>query len=314
MVIMDESKRSRVKNIIKQIFFSALVVLIFWLIFRKVPFHDVVDKLKTIEPVRFFITSILFVLLTLLVDAYTHFVLFKEFKYELSFKDVLAFRTASMLFVSLGFLYGQGGMALLTSRWAKRGLVEVAGLLFFLFFNTLMSAVVLTTIGALVFLPWLGVSHQFIWVWGLVAPGWIGFVAWVLFWKSKYKKWVPAKWREGILRGFNEAPLKHYLALIFWRSVQFTVISVMVWLAMPSVKGLDVPFRALSALLPAQGIMITVPTPGRYGVNEGSFLFLFNNWGDKAGLVAFSFLWGTCSNILRALVSLPALRKFSQQI
>jgi uncharacterized membrane protein YbhN (UPF0104 family) len=73
--------------------------------------------------------------------------------------------------------------------------------------------------------------------------------------------------------------------------------------------GAHLPFRAVLGILPLQGIIIAIPTPGRYGVNEGAYLLLFRHWAEESKLVAFGLLWGTSGNVLRSLASLAAMRK-----
>ncbi len=297
------------RRILERIFFLLLVAFIFWMIFRKVPIEQVLSAFKQVEPIRFFLCSALFVLLAFLADAYTHFVLIRNFGYQLKLRRVFELRLATMLFVSLGYFYGQGGIAYIISKHARRPVAEVVGLLAFLFFNTLHATLLFITLGAAIFLPMLGVSEKFHWLWYWIVPNWVLFLVWIGFWQSRFKKFVPQILRDGILLGFDRGKPLLYLKLISLRVLMLSIISFFVWLALPSFK-LSVPFPALFSLLPIQNVAFALPTPGRYGINEGSFLLLFRTWAPESGLVAFSFLWGTSSNILRSLMSLLTIRKF----
>lgn len=306
--MMDAVPKSKSRIILEQLFLIAVLVVIFYLIFRRVKIHDVLLALRTVEPVSFFILSLLFVATTLLIDAFTHFLLFKRFDFNFSFAEMLQLRLANLLFASLGFIYGQGGMVWMASRDSKKPAAQVVGLLAFLFFNTFHAALFWITLGLVFFLPKLNAAETFSWLWIWVLIDWPLFIAWVWFWQSRFKNLVPARLRESLLYGFDRARSARYLEMIALRALQFLVIAIFIWLALPAMR-IDIPFRAVVSILPIQGILIAIPTPGRYGVNEGAFLLLFRNWAEESRLVAFGLLWGTSSNVLRSLASLLALRK-----
>jgi len=305
---MGAAPKSRLRIILEQALLIAIVAAIFYLIFRRVKIHDVLLALRTVEPVRFFILSFLFVAATLLIDACTHFALFKRFNFNFSFSEMLQLRLANLLFASLGFIYGQGGMAWMASRDSKKPAAQVVGLLAFLFFNTFHAALFWITLGMIFFLPALNAAKTFSWLWIWIAIDWPLFIAWVWFWQSRFKNLVPARLRESLLYGFDRARPARYLEMGSLRALQFLVIAFFIRLALPGML-IDIPFRAVVSILPIQGILIAIPTPGRYGVNEGAFLLLFRNWAEESRLVAFGLLWGTCSNVLRSLASLIALQK-----
>jgi hypothetical protein len=309
---MLEKEKSRTRRILERIFFSLLVVFIFWLIFRRVPFDQFFESLKRVEPVRFFICSFSFVLLCFLVDAYTHYVLLKNFNYGLNLRQVFELRLATMLFVSLGYFYGQGGIAYIISKHAKKPVSEVVGILAFLFFNTFHATVFLITLGEAIFLPRLGKALEFKWLWFWIIPDWIFFFLWLFFWQSRLKNFIPKVLRDGILRGFAQAKPFLYLQMIGLRILMLCIISFFVWLAFPAFQ-ISVPFSAVFSLLPIQNVAFAIPTPGRYGINEGSFLLLFKLWTKESALVAFAFLWGTSANLIRSFMSLITIKKFRME-
>ncbi len=306
---METGRKSRWRKTLEQIFFTLLVVFIFWYIFRKIPFAQFLQYLKAVEPVRFFACSFLFVVSAFIVDAYTHYVLFKNFNYGLKLKQIFELRLATMLFVALGYFYGQGGIAYIISKHAKRPATEVVGLLAFLFFNTFHATLLFITLGQAIFLPMLGKAHEFSWLWWWIIPDWILFFAWIWFWQSRFKNFLPETLRCGLLRGFDSGKPILYAKMIALRAIMLALISFSVWLALPAFK-ISVPFFAIFSLLPIQNVAFAIPTPGRYGINEGSFILLLKLWAPESGLLAFAFLWGTSANILRSLLSLITIRKF----
>jgi len=306
---MEPRPKSRLRQALEQIFFALLVALIFWYIFHKIPFDQFVGALKSVEPVRFFACAALFVLLAFLVDACTHHVLFKNFGYGLKLKQVFELRLATMLLVALGYFYGQGGIAYIISKHARRPATEVVGLLAFLFFCTFHATLLFITLGQALFLPRLGKAQEFNWLWFWIAADWPLFFLWIWFWQTRFKNFLPETLRGGLLAAFDRGKPVLYLKLILLRSLMLALISFSVWLALPAFK-LSVPFSAIFSLLPIQNVAFAIPTPGRYGVNEGSFILLLKLWAPKSGLLAFAFLWGTTANILRSLLSLLTIRKF----
>lgn len=305
---MDPRQKNRFRKIIEQAFLVLLVVLIFYLIFRRVEFQAVLATLRDADPFRFVLLNLVFVWTVLLIDAATHFALFRNFGFGIGFREMFRLRLANLLFTSLGFVFGQGGMAYMASRDCKQPVSRVVSLLGFLFFCTFHAALFWVTLGMIFFLPKLGAAGNFKWLWLWIAIDWPLFVIWIVFWQSRFKSRVPARLREGLLFSFDNAASRLYMKIISLRAFQFFVVAFFIRLAMPGMM-LEVPFPALISILPIQGIIIALPTPGRYGLNEGAFLLLFRKWASEPGLVAFGLLWGTCTNIIRALSSLPAIRK-----
>jgi len=306
---MEVSEKSRLRKILAQVLPFVLVVVIFYVIFKRVKVGDVLDALVDVQAARFFIIAFLFVAATLVVDAYTHFVLFQRFGYGLGLKEMFHIRISALLFTSIGFLYAQGGMAWLVSRDSKRPASQVVGLLAFLFFTNFHAALLWVTIGMAVLMPLLAAAKEFRWLWLWILADWPLFGVWLWFWRSRFKNLVPARLRQTILYGFDQARPAQYFELIALRTFQFVVIAFFTWLGMASME-IRVPFPVVLSILPIQGILIGIPTPGRYGINEGAFLLLFHQWAEGARLVAFGLLWGTSANVLRALLSLIAIRKF----
>lgn len=304
-------EKSKTRAILEQVLLLLVVVFIFWLIFQKVQGREVLSAIKQVEPIRFFSFSLVFIVLTLLIDAYIHFVLFKKFQYGLSWKQVLQLRTANLLFTSLGFIYGQGGMTWLVAKESKRPIQETFGLLLFLFFNTYHSALFMVILGMIIFLPELKTLELFQWLWVWIILSFCVFILWLWFFQSRHKFIIPSRIRQSIFHGFIHSPPSLYFELIALRSIQFIITGSLVWLAMPAMN-LEVPWSAVLSLIPIQGIIIAFPTPGRYGTNEAAFLLLFREWASESGLVAFSLLWGTSSNILRALLSLSSIHKLKK--
>jgi hypothetical protein len=305
---MQPRQKSPLRKIIEQAILLLVVVLIFWLIFRRVPLREVLAAFKNVEPVRFVLLNILFVWSVCLIDSVAHYALFNEFKSGIGFKEMFKLRLANLLFTALGFIYSQGGMAYMASRDSKKTVTQVVSMLGFIFFCTFHAALFWVTLGMIFFLPRLGAAEGFKWLWLWIALDWPLFMLWVAFWQSRFRLKVPQSLRESILYSFDNARPALYLKIISIRAFQFLVVASFIRLAMPGMK-IEVPFSALLGVLPIQGIIIALPTPGRYGLNEGAFLLLFRRWASEPALVAFALLWGTSSNIVRSLSSLIAFRK-----
>ena len=305
---MEPRQKNRPRKIIGQAVLFLVVALIFYFIFRRVKIQEVLAAFRNVDPARFLVLNAVFVWTVLLIDAVTHFALFKYFEFGIGFKEMFKLRLANLLFTALGFVYGQGGMAYMASRDSKKPVARVVSLLAFIFFCTFHAALFWVTLGMIFFLPGLDAAGGFKWLWLWIALDWPLFIIWIAFWQSRFKDKVPTGLRESLLYSFANAKYGLYFKIISLRAVQFLVVAFFIWLAMP-VMMLDVPFKALLGILPIQGIIIALPTPGRYGLNEGAFLLLFRKWASEPGLVAFSLLWGTATNVVRSLSSLIAMDK-----
>jgi hypothetical protein len=301
----DENK-SRARSKWARAAWWALAALILWWVFRRVPLGEVLAAAERGRLGAFAAVAAGFTVATFLFDSLTHFWLFRRFLPPVAFKTVLRARGESYLLLSLGFLYGQGGMAYLMSRRTGKPVAETAGALLFIMFANLIAMMIFPTFSALFFMRDLaGTQLMASEEWRLtlrwLAISWPLCILLALFWARDWNLPFRRRLKQGVGRALDQARPGDYAVAVGLRGAQVLSWCFFSWLGLRSF-GLAVPFRSLLLLGPIVGLAAVIPTPGRLGTSQGAWLLLFGRLLDPAGLLAFSLVWTIGINLLRWLI------------
>jgi len=283
---------------------GAAAVLV-W-IFRRVPLDQALEALSGVRLGSFLAVAAGFSALTLLLDSLTHYWLFNRFNPPLDFWSTLRCRGETYLLLSLGFLYGQGGMAYAVSRRAKKPLAEVTGSILFIMLNTLISLMVFPTLALIFFIretaaPEFRSSPEWSIVVRWLVVSWPLIILHFVFWARRWDNPLRRRLVGGLARAFDDAGPKDYAVAIGLRSVQTVAWCAFTWLGLRSFSA-QVPLFDLMALGPLVGLISAIPTPGRIGPGQAAWLLLFSHRADPAALVAFSIVWVMGINVMRWLI------------
>ncbi len=301
---MQEQEPARKKWVYRAVMWVAAIVILAWL-FKKTPPQEVLSALKRTDPFFFSGVALTFALVTLLTDSVTHYWLFNRFNPSMDFKTVLVTRGESYLLLSLGFLYGQGGLAFLVSRRTGKPLSEVTGSILFIMFNSLVTIMVLPTIALVFFIDQMA-SPGF-----RGSPEWEVMVRWLMiswpliilhfiFWSNRFKNPLRVRMKKRLTIAFDKARPVDYLAAIGFRLVQAGNWLIFTWLALRACHVL-LPVKSLVLMGPLVLLISAVPTPGRLGTTQAGWKLLFEHAADPASLIAFSLLWSISISIIRWL-------------
>ncbi len=303
------------RRVIRHVLLWLFVVLIFYFIFRRVPVDEVIRAFKLMNPWRFFPIVITFVAIQIAFDSYTHYWVFKRFDVRMSYREVFEARAASTLLAGLGFFYGQGGMAYLVNKKTGKPITEVIGCLFFLFFNTYHTILIMPTFGLLFFLDYfkqdLAGTQELRFLIILLAVTWPVFFLSLAFWSREWKFWPRNRLKHGMFHAFHQARFRDYATVMFLRMVITLFWIIMVRAAMPAL-GLEIPLGTIFAFLPLVQLAGAIPTPGRLGTSEAVWLLVFHNLAPAPLLVAMSLAWMQSVNIIRGTVGLFFVRHFTK--
>jgi uncharacterized membrane protein YbhN (UPF0104 family) len=278
--------------------------VLFW-IFKKVPPGEAIAALQQVRPLFFASVIVVFSMLTLLLDSMTHFWLFNRFNPPADFRAVLRARGESWLLLSLGALYGQGGMAWLMSRRTGKPLAEVTGSLLFLMFTSFLALIVISSVSLVFFIdraaasgfrssPECKIVSRFL----LIC--WPVGIAFILFWIKDWDNPLRRRLKQGVHTAFDRARARDYLTAFALRALQFVLWACFSWAALRAAL-ISISLPELFILGPIIGLISAIPTPGRLGTSQGAWLLLFQHGADPASLIAFSLLWTISTNLVRWL-------------
>jgi hypothetical protein len=305
--------QKRRTRIIRQIILWLVVILIFYIILSRVEVEEVLEAFRRMNPARFFPIVIIFVIIWLAFDSYTHYWVFSRFDIKLPYWQVFQARAASTLLAGIGFIYGQGGMAYLISKKSGKPISEVISSLLFLFFNTFHTILVMPALGLIFFHDYLmkhfGGTPEIKTIVILLAVAWPVFFISVVFWSRDWKFWPRTKAKGGIWHAFDKARVRDFAAVIGLRMSITILWIIMLRLAIPAF-GIQLPLGVFIAFLPLVQLAGAIPTPGRLGSSEAVWLLLFHNIAPEPVLVAISLAWMQSVNISRGIIGLFFFRHF----
>lgn len=301
---MEEKKKAR-KIMVRAAMWAGAALILLW-VFRRAPLDRMIADLALINVPLFLAVIVGFSALTLALDSVTHYWLFNRFNPPLGFLDTLRCRGETYLLLSLGFLYGQGGMAYAVSRRTAKPITEVTGSVFFLMLNTLISLMVFPTLTLLFFLsataaPEFRASRE----WSIVAR-WL-MISWPLiilhfvFWAKRWDNPLRRRLVGGLAGAFDQAGARDYAIALGLRFLQTLCWCAFTWLGLRAAQ-VHISLFDLMALGPLIGLISAVPTPGRLGPGQAAWLLLFQHKADPAALAAFSIIWVMSINIMRWII------------
>jgi len=289
------------KGLSRALMWAAAIGILAWMLVT-LDGERILESIKHTDPLAFLAVAVFFTVITLLLDSVTHWWVFNRFNSKASFKTTLRARGETYLLLSLGFLYGQGGMAYLYSKRADRPLGEVTGSIFFIMLNTLIALMVFPTIAVVFFFgkltaPEFAESLVFVKWWLIVT--WPLIVAHFVFWARDWKFGARQRAKDGVWQTFDKAGGKDYLVMQAFRGLQTVLWILGSFLALMAV-GVHVPLVELAVRGPLVGLIAAIPTPGRLGTSQAGWVLLFGGIaGNPEAVIAFSLLWTISVSLIR---------------
>ncbi len=294
------------KHLYRPLLWAAAIGILVWL-FIKIPPEKTADALQRMDPLLFAAAVVGFTFLTLLLDSFAHLWVLKRFNPPISFQEVVASRGESYLLLSLGFLYGQGGMAFSVSKRTGKPLGEVTGSLLFLMFNNLLVLMLFPTVSLIILInrvlaPGFMQSEQFSTLMWWLCISWPLCILLIVFFARDWDNPLRRRLQKGIHTAFHRAGIQDYAAALSLRGLQ--VINWCVFTCLGLIAfDVDISFAILLLLGPIIALAAVIPTPGRMGTSQGAWVLMFGQLPhiEPAALFAFSLMWTMVINILRWL-------------
>jgi len=281
----------------------AAIGILGWLFIRIDP-EETIAAAARLRPALFIAGVIGFSLSTLILDWLTHYWVLRRFNSPIKTLDVLWARGETHLLLSLGFLYGQGGMAYAVSRRAKKPLSEVIGSLAFLMFNNLMAMMMFPTLAVLFFIhqadaPEFRASPEWRTVIWWLALSWPLCLGLIFLFAVNRDNPLRRRLRGGILTAFDRARARDYGLAISLRGIQVVNWCLFSWITLRAFEINTISLAELFILGPIIALAGVIPTPGRLGTSQGAWVLMFHNLAEPAALLAFSLMWTVGVNLAR---------------
>lgn len=290
-------------------------LLIFFFIFRRIPFERFLDALRGADYPRFLLfmvpNSLFYFAWDTLVLAY----LMRWFHGPIRYRDLLPVRAASYVVALLNTQLARGAMAFYLMRQLRAPFLQVASTVVFLTLLELTHLAIWATGGMLSFPT--RVPRGLFWIPAGMALFWLVFL---LYWRLDFAPWRRAlllaerllpglkgrlrvrTW--SIFRTFDQASLKRYLQVILLRAPMFLFSLLIHYQAVRSF-GFEIPLAQMTAFLPIIFMLAALPvTVAHLGTTQAAWIFFFSNYAAGPQLLAYSLASHLAFMLTRAMLGL----------
>jgi len=294
--------------------------LIFYYIFRQVPFSQVWSALKLVRLQILIPVVLINYIAYFLADVWVHYLAFKWLAAEVRFREVLFARGASYILGLINFFIGQGGVGYWLARAKHVPAGEATSTIFFIMFMDLFLLILLSATGVLFFLPEVRLTDFFtlrpegdlvrftlITLAVLLSQIWI----WIRKPKAPLVRWLLFR---GPFLVFDRLQPRHF-GLIFLLKLFIYGFDIFAnWLGLKAL-GVEVSLTHILTYLPLIYLIGSIPiTVLHLGTTQAAWLWFFQDLAPPAAVLAFTLLWSFCFIVLRGLTGLACLPRVYQDL
>ncbi len=283
-------------------------LLIFAMIFSKVPFSRVWEALAGARLAPYVAIMVPYSVFYLLVDTFCVTRVINWFNCPIAYADVLPIRATTYLLTLINSHLGQGGVALYLHRRYDVPLLEAMGSVLFMMFVELYQLVFYSSLGVLlsprpIDLP-LGRVYAALYAYLVVHLLVFRYLADRVSWLRD----------RAILRSFRLARPSHYLRLLVYKSPNFLMATVVYYVAVKCF-GMDLPYSALVVYLPIIFFSAALPIGvAHLGAPQALWLYFFGGQAPEASLLAFSLATHFMFMITNAVLGIPFLPRATREL
>jgi hypothetical protein len=293
---------------VKRVIPWIVTVVLFAIIFRRVPIGKVVEALHGVRLLPYLATMLPYSVAYLLVDTFALTRVLNWFNARIAYRDVLPIRATTYLLTLINSPLGQGGIALYLRRRDGTPFLEVASSVLFMMFVELYQLVVFSSIGAAlaprpIDLP---LSSVYAALYGYLIVHLLVF--------RFGGRWIDRLPFAAMLRSFRLARPQHYLLLLLYKSPNFVMATIVYYFALRCF-GIGLPYVDLVLYLPIIFLSAALPIGvAHLGAPQLLWVYFFGNQAPEASQVAFSLAAHFTFMITNAALGIPFLPRASREL
>ncbi len=282
-----------------------LTVLIFFFIFRKVPFERFTAALADADYVRFFSALLPFSVLYFALDTLVLQFVMRWFHGRLRYTELLPVRAVDYLISVLNHKLSQGAMVIYLARKLGASLLEIVSSILFLDLLQRTHLVLWATVGMCLVAG--KIPRTLFLVPIAVAAAWCFFLLYMRGGLDALGRVLtPPDWR--LFRTFRIAPLKRYFQVLLLKA-PLLLFAVLVHSWALRSFGIEIPFLSLLATLPIIFLVGALPiTVAHLGTTQAAWIYFYGDLASPPALLAYSLaahLTFMLGNAALGLVFLP---------
>jgi len=301
----------------------AFTLLIFVLIFQRIPFAKFLDALRQADFAGFALLMLPNSLFYYAWDTWVLTLLMRWFHGPIRYRDLLPVRAVTYVVSLLNTQLARGVTALYLTRQLQAPFFQIASTVIFLTLLEFTHLAIWATTGMVANftrLPkglfWVPAGFVLFWVVFLLYAR-MDFAPWRIV-ISFFTRFFPnlrgrGRVREwSLFRTFDQAPLKRYAQVVALRAPAFFVSLIIHYLAVRTF-GIEIPLGPMLAYLPIIFMLAALPvTVAHLGTTQAAWIFFFSDYATGSQLLAYSLASHLAYMMTRAslgLVFLPRAYK-----
>jgi len=263
----------------------ALTVVIFLLIFWRIPFGAFWQALSRAQLLRFLALMGSCSLCFFLLDTFVLSKLIRWFHGPLPYRELLPVRAVTYLVSILNTQLAQGALALYIHRRFRTPLAQITSTVALMILLETTNLILFATLGSIAFPGGAPLSL-------LALPLALALVWLLLMSLARGKLGVLGQRLSGsvLLSTFRRARLRHCAVILGLKGAVF-FLALLVHSQALTFFGIEIPLARLVAFLPVVFLMGALPiTVAHLGTSQAAWIFFFSSYAPAADLLAYSLV------------------------
>jgi hypothetical protein len=289
-------------------------LLIFALIFWRIPVAKVAAALRQAPALKFFGVFLPYSAIYWLIDSACLTWVVNRFNKPLRFREILPIRASMYLLSLINTNLGQGGVAWYLHRKAQLPLVEILSSILFIALMEVYQLFLFSTAGVVLFRPVSAEQTALVHALRIVyALAWCVLVAMMAFFaqarrQNRVGTWIKDSRAGSISRSFIMARPLDYAVVLAIKAPSFALALLAQHFAL-ALYGIAIPFVKLVLFLPLVFLAAALPIAvAHLGTSQAAWLLFFSGGAPDAKILAYSlaahFTFMLCNGLL-GLLFLP---------
>ncbi|MFZ0889072.1 MAG: lysylphosphatidylglycerol synthase domain-containing protein, partial [Candidatus Binataceae bacterium] len=297
-----------------------VTLLIFGLIFWRIPIREVAEALKNVPAASFIGIFLPFSLFYFAIDAFCLTWVVRRFNAPVRYAEVMPIRASMYLLAMVNTNLGQGGVAYYLYRKMGIPFLEALSSVLFIALAEIYQLFLFSTLGVLFYSPQ---DRQLVEVTHLLRIAYV--VAWVLFFaiiglfavarrNEPVRRWIESSRMGAVAGTFLKARPLDYLLVLAIKSPTFLGSLVVQFFAL-SLYGISVSFLKLVLFLPLVFLAAALPiTVAHLGTSQAAWLLFFSDNAAPPAILAYSLAAHFTFMFCNGLIGLCFLRRAAREL
>ncbi len=297
-------------------------ILIFALIFWRIPLHKVGDALTQVPVARFLALFMPYSLFYFVIDSFVLTWVVRKFNAPMRYRDILPIRASMYLLSLINTNLGQGGVAYYLHRKGGIGFLSALSSILFIALMEIYQLFLFSTLGVIFYAPQGKAQSEIVAILRIAyLIAWAVLGAIMIFFAFARRRTSIGQWLEqsrggSLAQTFLAAKPLDYLAVLALKAPTFLASVVIQYFAL-AMYGIAVPFVKLMLFLPLVFLAAALPIAvAHLGTSQAAWLLFFSGNAPAARILAYSlaahFTFMFCNGAIGLLFLPRASRELTE--